>query len=104
MNELFSKAESKTKPGFRKFLIDLDKLTKKEVRDSKSIRYTGLLKTKLNVVINKLFESKVKDVNTLLVKGKTKRRGQRIGQRSDWKKAYVTLKEGYRLDFINDAK
>jgi len=104
INELFSKAESKTKPGFRKVMMDLDKLKEKELRDSKSIRYTGLLKTKINFIINKLFESKVKDVNTLLIKGKTKRRGQRIGQRSDWKKAYVTLKDGYRLDFINDAK
>ncbi len=104
MDELFSKAESKTKPGFRKVLTDLDRPTEKELKDLKSIRYTGLLKTKINAAIDKLFESKVKDVNTLLMKGKTKRRGQRVGQRSDWKKAYVTLKEGHRLDFINDAK
>ncbi|MCE1888203.1 50S ribosomal protein L23, partial [Enterobacter hormaechei] len=41
---------------------------------------------------------------TLLVKGKTKRHGQRIGRRSDWKKAYVTLKEGQNMDFIGGAE
>ena len=43
-------------------------------------------------------------MNTLLVKGKTKRSGQRIGRRSDWKKAYVTLKEGQNLDFAGGAE
>ncbi|MFP3631951.1 50S ribosomal protein L23, partial [Burkholderia sp. SIMBA_045] len=38
------------------------------------------------------------------VKGKVKRQGQRIGRRSDWKKAYVTLKEGQNLDFAGGAE
>jgi large subunit ribosomal protein L23 len=33
-------------------------------------------------------------VNTLNVKGKTKRFGRSIGRRNDFKKAYVTLKAG----------
>jgi large subunit ribosomal protein L23 len=33
-------------------------------------------------------------VNTLVVKGKTKRFRGREGQRSDWKKAIVTLRQG----------
>ncbi|MFP5701535.1 50S ribosomal protein L23, partial [Salmonella sp. 741265122_HBA] len=33
-----------------------------------------------------------------------KRHGQRIGRRSDWKKAYVTLKEGQNLDFVGGAE
>ena len=40
----------------------------------------------------------------LFVKGKVKRHGQRIGRRSDWKKAYVTLKEGQNLDFVGGAE
>lgn len=44
--------------------------------------------------MQKLFEVEVEVVNTTVVKGKVKRHGQRIGRRSDWKKAYVTLKEG----------
>jgi large subunit ribosomal protein L23 len=44
---------------------------------------------------------KVKHVRTLVVKGKPKRMKNMLleGRRKDWKKAYVTLKEG-RLDII----
>ena len=38
------------------------------------------------------------------VQGKKKRTGMRFGQRSDWKKAYVTLKEGSELDFVGGAE
>ena len=54
--------------------------------------------------VQKLFEVEVEVVNTLVVKGKVKRHGQRIGRRSDWKKAYVTLKEGQNLDFVGGAE
>ncbi|MFV9998095.1 MAG: 50S ribosomal protein L23 [Arsenophonus endosymbiont of Dermacentor nuttalli] len=64
----------------------------------------GATKAEIKVAVQKLFEVEVKGVNTLLVKGKTKRHGQRIGRRSDWKKAYVTLKEGQHLDFIGGAE
>jgi large subunit ribosomal protein L23 len=37
-------------------------------------------------------------VNTILVKGKTKRFRGRPGQRSDYKKAIVTLAEGSKID------
>lgn len=53
--------------------------------------------------MQKLFEVEVEVVNTLVVKGKVKRHGQRIGRRSDWK-AYVTLKEGQNLDFVGGAE
>ena len=58
----------------------------------------------LKVAVQKLFEVEVEVVNTLVVKGKVKRHGQRIGRRSDWKKAYVTLKEGQNLDFVGGAE
>ncbi|MCE1905777.1 50S ribosomal protein L23, partial [Enterobacter hormaechei] len=61
-------------------------------------------KAEINAAVNKLFDVEVEGVNTLLVKGKTKRHGQRIGRRSDWKKAYVTLKEGQNMDFIGGAE
>ena len=35
----------------------------------------------------------------LNVKGKRKRFGRFQGARADWKKAYVTLKEGFNIDF-----
>ena len=58
----------------------------------------------MEAAVEKLFEVKVEGVNTLLVKGKVKRHGQRFGRSSDWKKAYVTLKEGQNLDFVGGAE
>ncbi|HIG9001856.1 TPA: 50S ribosomal protein L23 [Shigella boydii] len=63
-------------------------------------------KAEIKAAVQKLFEVEVEVevVNTLVVKGKVKRHGQRIGRRSDWKKAYVTLKEGQSLDFVGGAE
>ena len=60
---------------------------------------------KANTVVLKVaFEVKVDSVRTVVVKGKTKRRGNKMGRRSDWKKAYVTLAEGQNLDFVDSAE
>lgn len=48
--------------------------------------------------IESLFSVKVDSVRTINVKGKVKRYKFRLGQRNDWKKAMVTLKEGYRIE------
>jgi large subunit ribosomal protein L23 len=45
-----------------------------------------------------LFNVKVTAVNTLRVKGKVKRFRGFVGQRSDYKKAIVTLAEGSKID------
>jgi large subunit ribosomal protein L23 len=55
------------------------------------------------------FEVEVKDVRLLNIKGKAKRsvrKGGRpvMGQRSDIKKAYVTLAEGSRLPFFDEPE
>jgi large subunit ribosomal protein L23 len=57
--------------------------------------------TKLEIkkAIEKLFDVKVVDVRTALVKGKTKRTRFGVGKRSDWKKAYVRLEQGQDIDF-----
>jgi large subunit ribosomal protein L23 len=48
--------------------------------------------------VEDLFKVKVKAVNTVRVKGKKKLfRGQKF-TRSDYKKAVVTLQEGYQID------
>ena len=44
--------------------------------------------------VEKLLGSKVEAVRTAVAHGKFKRQGKFIGQRSDWKKAYVKLKDG----------
>ncbi len=50
-----------------------------------------------------LFKVEVGSVTVANVKGKTKRQGARFGKRSDWKKAYVTLKDGHEIDFAGTA-
>jgi large subunit ribosomal protein L23 len=55
-------------------------------------------KPEIKEAVEKLFEVKVKRVNTLVHKGKTKRfRGVR-GFQGDVKKAIVTLEEGHSID------
>jgi large subunit ribosomal protein L23 len=55
-------------------------------------------KPQIKEAVEKLFDVKVKSVNTLVTKGKVKMfRGTR-GQRSDVKKAVVTLAEGQTID------
>jgi large subunit ribosomal protein L23 len=55
-------------------------------------------KPEIKAAVELLFGVKVKAVNTLVVKGKTKRFRGRVGQRSDVKKAVVTLAEGHSID------
>ena len=47
-----------------------------------------------------LFGSKVESVRTSLAHGKMKRLGRYVGRRSDWKKAYVKLRDGEKLPEI----
>lgn len=56
-------------------------------------------KPEIKTAVEKLFNVKVESVQTLNVKGKTKRTKHGIGQKSDWKKAYVRLEQGQDIDF-----
>ncbi len=55
-------------------------------------------KTEIKAAVEALFDVKVKAVNTLRVKGKTKRFRGIPGKRNDVKKAVVTLEEGETID------
>jgi len=55
-------------------------------------------KDEIAAAVEALFKVKVTKVNTLNVKGKTKRFRGRVGYRSDVKKAIVTLAEGQSID------
>lgn len=55
-------------------------------------------KPEIKTAVETLFEVKVKGVNTLISKGKTKRFRGMIGKRSDMKKAVVTLEDGQTID------
>ena len=50
--------------------------------------------------VEKNFNTKVKQIRTIQVKGKVKQRGKILGKRKDWKKAIVTLMPGQRIDFF----
>ena len=55
-------------------------------------------KPQIKAAVEKLFDVKVKSVNTLVTKGKVKVFRGRLGQRADVKKAVVTLEEGHSID------
>jgi len=55
-------------------------------------------KPEIRAAVEKLFEVKVKAVNTIRQRGKVKRFRGRIGKRPDYKKAIVSLAEGSSID------
>jgi large subunit ribosomal protein L23 len=57
-------------------------------------------RVEIKEAVEKNFNTKVKQVRTVQVKGKVKQRGKIIGKRKDWKKAIVTLMPGQRIDFF----
>ena len=56
-------------------------------------------KKQVKNAVEVMFSVEVDSVHVLNVKGKQKRFGRSLGQRSDWKKAYVKLKPGHDIDF-----
>jgi large subunit ribosomal protein L23 len=61
-------------------------------------------KIEIKRAVEKLLGSKVDSVRTALAHGKVKRQGRFSGRRPDWKKAYVTLREGEKLpEFLEGA-
>jgi large subunit ribosomal protein L23 len=57
-------------------------------------------KPQIKQAVEQLFSVKVKAVNTMRVKGKTKRFRGIAGKRPDWKKAIVTLEDGQSIDVL----
>ena len=54
-------------------------------------------KIEIKKAVEKLFNVTVEKVNTVIVAGKQRRLGLRKGLKPDWKKAYVTLKKGTKI-------
>jgi large subunit ribosomal protein L23 len=64
----------------------------------------GANKVEIKQAIEHLLGAKVAEVRTSLVHGKVKRQGRFAGRRPDWKKAYVTLREGEKIpEFLEGA-
>ena len=62
--------------------------------------------TKVDIrhAVERLLGSKVSSVRTVISHGKVKRQGRFVGQRPDWKKAYVSLRAGEKVpEFLEGA-
>ncbi len=57
-------------------------------------------KEDIKEAVQKLFDVKVKDVNTMISHGKIKRIGKHQGRRSKAKKAIITLEEGQNIQMF----
>ena len=60
-------------------------------------------KAQIKDAIQAMFNVKVIDVNTLVMRGKDKRMGRGYSKLQNWKKAIITLKEGDSIDFFGDS-
>ncbi|MDS4016383.1 MAG: 50S ribosomal protein L23 [Candidatus Accumulibacter sp.] len=58
-------------------------------------------KPEIKSAVELLFKVAVDSVNIANVKGKKKRFGRMMGRRKGWKKAYVCLKPGQEINFVD---
>lgn len=60
---------------------------------------TDATKPEIKAAVELVFKVEVQSVTVANVRGKQKRAGRIMGRRSDWKKAYVSLKPGQEINF-----
>ena len=60
-------------------------------------------KIEIKDAVEAIFKVKVESVRTANFHGKKRRQGRYVGRRPDWKKAYVTLKEGEKMIEFSEA-
>ncbi len=85
----------------KKPLITEKTTTEKDARNVVAfVVHRDANKIEIKESVEKLFKVEVTSVKTATVAGKVKRVGRTVGKRSNWKKAYVTLKEGSSVDFF----
>jgi large subunit ribosomal protein L23 len=61
-------------------------------------------KIEIKQAVEKLLGSKVDSIRTSIAHGKIKRQGRYAGQRPDWKKAFVKLRDGEKMpEFLEGA-
>jgi large subunit ribosomal protein L23 len=67
------------------------------------IVHPGANRLQIKQAVETLLKVKVAKVNVMNVRGTIKRLGRFSGKRSDWKKAFVTLKAGEKLEMYESA-
>jgi large subunit ribosomal protein L23 len=80
-------------------LIKYPSLTEKSINLYGSRQYTFIVDRKLKkpeikFAIEKLFNVSIEGLSTCMIPPKTKRVGKFVGKRSQYKKAFITLKDG----------
>jgi large subunit ribosomal protein L23 len=79
-----------------------EKATLLTERDNKVVFEVDRSANKLDIkrAVEQMFDVKVTDVRTSSMHGKVKRMGMHRGRRPDWKKAFVTLQQGDKIEFF----
>ena len=62
----------------------------------------GTNKIQIKQAVEEIFKVKVDSVNIVNQKPKAKRMGRYVGKTNNLKKAYVKLKEGHKIDILQD--
>jgi large subunit ribosomal protein L23 len=79
-----------------------NKKTIKRDRQVLAFRVAGdASKHAIKAAVETIFKVKVDEVRVMNYRGKTVRRGRTTGRKSDYKKAYVTLMPGQRVDYAD---
>lgn len=84
-------------------VIERPLVTEKSVSGARAGKYTFKVHRQANKIeirkaVEEKFKVKVAGVNTVTVRGKSRRMGRfRPGRTSDWKKAIVTLAPGHKI-------
>ena len=87
----------------REFVLKLPVITEKSTLVKENLRTVTFKvlrdanKIEINDAVEKIFKVRVQSVRTAVFHGKKRRQGRYTGRRPDWKKAYVTLKEGEKM-------
>jgi large subunit ribosomal protein L23 len=93
----------------REYVLKLPLITEKSTHVKENLRTVAFKvlrdanKIEIKDAVEKIFKVKVESVRTAIFHGKKRRQGRYTGRRPDWKKAYVTLKEGEKMIEFSDA-
>jgi large subunit ribosomal protein L23 len=87
----------------REYVLKLPVITEKSTLVKDNLRTVAFKvlrdanKIEIKDAVEKIFKVKVQSVRTANFHGKKRRQGRYMGRRPDWKKAYVTLKQGEKM-------
>jgi large subunit ribosomal protein L23 len=87
----------------REYVLKLPVITEKSTHVKENLRTVAFKvlrdanKIEIKDAVEKIFKVKVQSVRTANFHGKKRRQGRYSGRRPDWKKAYVTLKQGEKM-------